>query len=786
MSQVTHHTNTHPGSTRRTPAGRRGERTITWRTVSGLLLVPLTVAGVLLWGLWNPGDRLETVTAAVVNLDEPAEMDGQPVPLGRMLAGELIGEPDAGADDEEATGGEGTTTPSGSSSSSASPPEESASGAAGESGDEERQNFNWVLTDEEDAASGLDDGRYATAVTIPENFSRTATSMSTDPERAERATIDIETSERGRLIDSALSNIVTQTAMGVLNEQLGSQFVGGVFVGMTELGSGIGDAADGAEELAEGGSQLADGAEELADGTGQLAQGAGELASGADGLASGTNELAGGAGALASGADGLADGAGAAAGGAEELAQGARDSADGAEALAEGAADLAEGVEGLAEGARGAADGSALLADGVEEYTGGVGDVVSQIEGVNDRAQEYLNQLYADIQNDVIEISDPDAKQAALDEIASRAEQLAEAGGELAAAREAGDELASGARESANGSAELASGLEEFSGGLRTYAVQTGEYAEGAGQLAAGVGDVASGVSELSGGAAELAGASSQLAGGAGALAQGAGALSQGTSELAAQTPELAEGTSELAEGARGAAAGAGELSSGLDEAAAGIPDYSEATRDRLAETAVQPVEARGAGDALFNAAGVPLFAGIALWAGGLAAFLVLTPLWRRTREAALGIGTITLRSIAPALGLGALQGAIAGIVLPIVLGYDFSQGLAFAGLGLAAGIAFALLNQGLAALFGGIGRFVSLVLLVVGFAVGIVSTAPGPLLAFGDATPIGAAFSGFGAVATGASGAGTAVFLLILWAFAGAALTGFAVIRHRRTTRPL
>ena len=33
--------------------------------------VPLTAAGVLLWGLWNPTERLDTVTSAVVNLDEP-------------------------------------------------------------------------------------------------------------------------------------------------------------------------------------------------------------------------------------------------------------------------------------------------------------------------------------------------------------------------------------------------------------------------------------------------------------------------------------------------------------------------------------------------------------------------------------------------------------------------------------------------------------------------------------------------------------------------------------------
>ena len=94
----------------------RSTKRVSWRTIVGLILVPLTVAGVLLWGLWNPQDRLDSVTAAVVNLDEPVELDGQTVPLGRVLAGELI------------------------------------------DGDAE-QNFTWVLTDEEDAEAGLSDGR---------------------------------------------------------------------------------------------------------------------------------------------------------------------------------------------------------------------------------------------------------------------------------------------------------------------------------------------------------------------------------------------------------------------------------------------------------------------------------------------------------------------------------------------------------------------------------------------------------------------------------------------------
>ena len=66
-------------------------------SVLGLVLVPLLIAAGFLWATWDSTDRLDRVQAAVVNLDEPVELDGQTVPLGRQLAGGLV----AGPDDED-------------------------------------------------------------------------------------------------------------------------------------------------------------------------------------------------------------------------------------------------------------------------------------------------------------------------------------------------------------------------------------------------------------------------------------------------------------------------------------------------------------------------------------------------------------------------------------------------------------------------------------------------------------------------------------------------------------
>ena len=59
-----------------------------WLLPSGagaVALLPLMILGLLISALWNPQERLDTVKAAIVNLDEPVEVDGQTVPLGRQL-----------------------------------------------------------------------------------------------------------------------------------------------------------------------------------------------------------------------------------------------------------------------------------------------------------------------------------------------------------------------------------------------------------------------------------------------------------------------------------------------------------------------------------------------------------------------------------------------------------------------------------------------------------------------------------------------------------------------------
>ncbi|BDZ39396.1 YhgE/Pip domain-containing protein [Microbacterium suwonense] len=312
----------------------RSRRPITWLTLLGVLLLPALIGGILVTALQNPTDRLESMTAAVVNLDEPVTIDDQYTPLGRQLAAGLV-----------------------------------------EGSDEVGSNLTWVISNEQDAAEGLGDGTYQAVVTIPKSFSADATSagvaLKDGDGTAEQATITVTTPPDGRVADDLITNQIASVAASTMGTMLSEATVGNVLVGFTTIGDQIGEAADGA-------AQLADGARSAADGAAALPDGATRLADGADGLADGAGQLAGGLGTISSKAreagagatqlgQGLAAGAAAlerdglvpaaltdAAGTARDVAGTAAQAAAGAAQAADGSAQasagVAQGLDGLAPG----------------------------------------------------------------------------------------------------------------------------------------------------------------------------------------------------------------------------------------------------------------------------------------------------------------------------------------------------------------------------------------------------------------------------------------------------
>ena len=716
-----------------------------WLTVVGLVLIPLLIGGLLVWALWKPDERLDRIQAAVVNQDEPVTVDGQTVPLGRQLAAGLV-------------------TSSGATSASPAPDAgaDADADAANVSGHDSGTNFTWVVTSAADAASGLAGGRYATVVTIPAGFSAAATSVGTDPANAQQATIDIATSERSRPVDGAVAQAVTSTAVKVLSSQLTTTYLQNVFVGFDTLRGSLTQASDGASQLATGATGLSSGATSVSDGASQLATGAGQLASGASAAASGATQLSSGVGQLASGARSLASGLDRLAAGASSAASQAEAGAPGAQTFAGGLDQLAAGVNGtggLAQGAAGLAAGTAGLQQGMT----GFGQQVAAMAQACGAAPSACAALEAFVDGSAQPNTPGPSTAPNLAYLSAAAGQVADGAASLDGAVNHGVDgqpsLASSVTSLAAGGHQLADGVSASATGLRQLAGAAQQSATGAHQLASGAQQSASGASSLASGVSSLASGARQSSDGASSLASGAGQLASGATDLGA---------------------GATSLADGLGTAAGQVPSYSADQADRLAQIVAEPVATTGTGaTGLFGGASVPFFLVVALWIGGLATFVVLGATTPRAVGSTRSSLRLALTSFMPGAFVGVVQGLI--ITAAMAKALDLTPGgwVAFAALAALAGVAFAAVNQGLVAAFRGTGRFVAVVVAVVGLATAVVSTVPKLLDAMAGVLPVAPARAALQGVVTGDGVAGPVV-LLVVWTAVGVALTTAAVARRR------
>lgn len=459
----------------------------------------------------------------------------------------------------------------------------------------------------------------------------------------------------------------------------------------------------------------------LHDQIGQAATGADQLSSGLTQLASGTHQLNDAAGQLATGASSLSGGIG-------QLSDGASGLADGLGTLSTNMTTFADALSAGATQAKALPAGAAQLATG----TAGVRDGISATAAGLTELKQNCDSLHP---------GDPICTgiQQAIDGITQPG--TAQRPGLLAAATQ----VASGAQSLSDSAADLPG--------------QLAQSASAAQQLAAGTQQSASGARQLADGAAQSA--------------DGAAQLSDGVSQLAS-------GVAPLASGADQSASGAASLASGLKTAVAQLPSYDSGERTNLASVASEPVTQKDTGTGAFGTTSIPLFAAVALWLGALASFLVLQAISRRALLTSRAAGLIALDGFVPAAVLGAVQGVLVAAIMQPALSLDVGGWFGFAGVAIAAGVAFAAVNHGLVALAGGVGRFLSMLVVVITLASGIVSTAP----AFFDGAlpwlPTSPAITAMQGVVTGGSGVWRGLGGLLLWAAFGFGLALIAIARRR------
>ncbi|WP_417510287.1 YhgE/Pip domain-containing protein [Microbacterium sp.] len=435
----------------------RSRKPVTLLTIIGVLLLPAIIGGILVAALQNPTERLDSMTAAIVNLDDPVTINDQYTPLGRQLAAGLV----EGSDDMDS-------------------------------------NLTWVISNEKDAAAGLADGNYQAVVTIPAEFSAAATSagqtIANGSGTPEQATIEVTTPDDGLVADDLITSQIASVAASTMGTMLSEATMENVLVGFTTIGDQIGEAASGADQLADGARTAADGAAALPDGATQLASGASQLGSGASDLAaglgtiaSGTRDAANGASALGSGLTGGAAAMEAPDSDLNKLAGAAATGAGYAQTTADQTLNLAQSLGANAE-SLGTVVSDCYASFGPEETL--CADLAAAATGIGANAQSagaaaesagYANGYAGSVSTGV------GALPSAL------ASQLRSAG-------EGATGLATGLNQLADGTSQSAAGASALSTGASGLSEGATALADGATTLASGLDELATGNADLAGG----------------------------------------------------------------------------------------------------------------------------------------------------------------------------------------------------------------------------------------------------------------------------------------------
>ena len=426
-----------------------GQRRWTFGAVlAGLILVPLAVAGVFAGALATADQRLDTLPAIVVNNDtfvKTTAADGteQTVLAGRLLVTEL-------------------TAP--------------ASSQAASTG------FAWTISNSADAARALASGKAYAVLTIPADFSKSITSIGTTaPSQAELA---IRTDDAHSYLAGTVAGSVGSAMTGVFGRQITSQYLSGLYKGLSTLGGSLTTAADGA----------------------------GQVSTGLTGVATGLDSLSGGASSAATGAATEASGA-------SSFATGVAGYTNGVDALSAGLGKLNTGTAGLSDLSSGVSAytiGVAQTASGFTQVSAGFTTLADQFAGVAAAIKAdpaHSDALIAQYQAGL------NAYQAGLTPFQGGLDTLAVQGAGL--------------------SRQTTSALTGVQGGVAQSATGAAKLAAGSASLRTGATGLSSGLSSLSGGVAELATGTKAAATGVHQLETGATGLATGLATGAESAKKL-------------------------------------------------------------------------------------------------------------------------------------------------------------------------------------------------------------------------------------------------------
>lgn len=652
-----------------------------------IMLIPTIYTAIFVGAMWDPYGRVENLPVAVVNQDKPVTYNEKELNVGEELVKNL----------------------------------------------KENNSLGFNFVDADEAARGLSKGEYYMVITIPEDFSKNATTLTED--HSKKMKLYYETNPGENYIASKMSETAVKEIQTNIREKITTQYTETMFQELGMIGDGFVEAADGALQITDGTDQLLDGNEELGDGLNTLTDGTLTLKDGStelqkglgtytDGVAalnqgaavlnSKSAELNAGVGTISEGVVSLKSGSSAILAGMNtmsgELAKSlSKENLTTMEQLKGGLTSINTGIQEMNTAVQGmdvagqltetvgtvetgltSIGGSLSSAQtNMEELTNVIAAVQQQmmVDGLSAEEQAVLGQLVTaatNVGNDVKAIGTTTQSMAAA--LQSKKAVLASASSGLQSLKTNMATLAENANVVLPGSNQTITSLTTGLQSVQTALNKTGNTAKemgmiqamgavdsGLAQLDAGVNGedgLKAGVSAYTGGVSTVSEGTKELAANSKALVDGAGRIADGANVLKEGSVRLADGSQAMGEGLLKLKDGSSTLAASLSDAADEVRS-TKTDEDAVAMFAA-PVESEGSEYSHIENNGSAMAAymmGVGLWVACIA-FCTIYPLTKPSGEVQKGFSWwISKASVY--LVISAIQAVVMIFMLKLILGFN-------------------------------------------------------------------------------------------------------------------
>lgn len=298
-------------------------------TICAMMIIPFLYSVFFLKSVWDPYGNTGHLPVAVVNKDQSVKFQSKNFAVGDQLVDQL----------------------------------------------KENDDLDWHFVSAKKAQYGLSHKKYYMVITIPENFSKNATTvLNKKPKKME---LTYKTNDSLNYIGEVISKQGATQVNASVKESVSEAYADTMFKVIKKVGGGFKTAANGAKKLSDGSKTLSDGLNTYTAGVDTVNKGVMTLNAGVVPLGSGVLQLTTGSSTLKNGIDTYTAGVDTVNGGVQTLKGSVPVLKSGVSQLYTGSSTLKDGVANYTKGTNRVADGIAQINSNVPALTVGATQLVS-------------------------------------------------------------------------------------------------------------------------------------------------------------------------------------------------------------------------------------------------------------------------------------------------------------------------------------------------------------------------------------------------------------------------